>query len=259
MARVTATDQIPTARPAVAVTSRSKRLGLAPLPEVPSLSTRVYEAIKEAILSLTFPPGELLTIGRLADQLGASRTPVRDALLILEREGLVSIVPQRGAYVSPITPRDVEEIFELRIVLEGYACRVAAGRVTPEELARAEATLDAANAAFARGEKMRAADIGRPVHELVVRKVGNDRLMRSLNDLETHYARIRHFAVLIPDRFAASDRQHRAILAALKDGDADRSAEAMTDHLRSIRGEVLASLGAWTSQIGHGAASGPPT
>lgn len=227
---------------------------LAPLVETPLLGARVYGAIKDAILSLKILPGEMLTIGRLADQLGASRTPVRDALLILEREGLVTIVPQKGTYVSMISPQDVEEIFELRIVLEGYASRVSARRVTPDELRRAEAKLDEANVAFARGEKIRAADMGRPIHDLVVRKVGNERLVRGLNELETHYTRIRHLAALIPDRFESSDRQHRAILAALRDGDAERSAQAMTDHLSSIRDDVLANLGAWTSQIENGTA-----
>lgn len=228
---------------------------LAPLVETPLLGARVYEAIKEAILSLKIRPGEVLTIGRLADQLGASRTPVRDALLILEREGLVTIVPQKGTYVSMILPQDVHEIFELRIVLESYASRVAATRVTPDELDRAEATLQEANWAFAQGEKIQAADLGRPIHDLVVRKVGNDRLVRGLNELETHYTRIRHFAVLIPDRFARSDRQHHAILAALRDGDAERSGQAMTDHLCSIRDDVLANLGAWTTQIENGTAT----
>ncbi len=235
------------------LTHKRKNHELAPLVETPLLGARVYEAIKEAILSLKIRPGEVLTIGRLADQLGASRTPVRDALLILEREGLVSIVPQKGTYVSLISPRDVHEIFEMRIVLESYAARVAATRVTPDELDRAEAALQEANVTFARGEKIRAADLGRPIHDLVVHKVGNDRLVRGLNELETHYTRIRHFAVMIPDRFERSDQQHHAILTALRDGDAERSGHAMTDHLCSIRDDVLANLADWTTQIENGA------
>lgn len=217
------------------------------------LGTRVYEAIKEAILSLKFRPGEMLTIARLADQLGASRTPVREALLILERDGLVTIVPQRGTMVTMISPQDVHEIFEMRIVLESYASRVAAARVALDEIDRAEASLQEAKRAFAQGEKIRAADVGRLIHDLVVRKVGNERFLRGLNDLETHYTRIRHFAVMIPDRFERSDQQHRAILAALRDGDAERSGQAMTDHLNSIRDDVLANLGAWTTEIEYGA------
>ncbi len=225
---------------------------LEPLVETPLLGARVYEAIKEAILSLRIRPGEMLTIGRLATQLRASRTPVRDALLILEREGLVTIVPQKGAYVTMITPQDVHEIFEMRIVLEGYASRVAAASTTWEELDRAEVTLEEANLAFVQGEKIRAADLGRPIHDLVVRKVGNERLVRGLNELETHYTRIRHLAVMIPDRFERSDQQHHAILAALRNGDPDGSEQAMTDHLRSIRDEVLANLSARTTQIEEG-------
>ena len=231
---------------------KNKSHELEPRVETPLLGARVYEAIKEAILSLKIRPGEVLTIGRLASQLGASRTPVRDAFLILEREGLVTIVPQKGTYVAMISPQDVHDIFELRIVLESYASHVAATRVTPEELDRVEATLQEANWAFAQGEKIQAADMGRPVHDLVVRKVGNERLVRGLNDLETHYTRIRHFAVMIPNRFERSNQQHHAILAALREGDAERSGQAMTEHLSSIRDDVLANLGSWTIQIENG-------
>lgn len=225
---------------------------LAPLDGAPSLSERVYEAIKEAIQSLKLRPGGMLAIGNLADQLGVSRTPVREALLILEREGLVTIVPQKGAYVAAISARDVEEIMELRIVLEGYAARVAAARVTPEDLARIAEMLRESNRVFAQGQGGTAAEVGHELHELLVRKVGNERLVASLNDLDAHYSRLRHIAADIPSRFERSNRQHHEIFAALRDGDAERASLAMTTHLASVRDDLLASLGDWTARFEQG-------
>ena len=108
----------------------------------PSRSEQAYEAIKEAIQSLVFRPGEFLAIGNLADQLEISRTPVRDALIMLEHDGLVRMVPQKGVYVSEITVEDIRQMYELRIVLERYAIRVATGNLTQDELDSLEKDLE---------------------------------------------------------------------------------------------------------------------
>ena len=222
---------------------------LEPLDGAPSLSERVYGALKDAIQSLRFRPGEMLAIGNLADQLGVSRTPVRDALMILEREGLVTIIPQKGAYVSLISARDVEEIYELRIVLESYAARVATARITPEDLDLLTETLRTSAEVFEHGQGASAVELGHELHELLVSKVDNERLVASLNDLEVHYSRLRHIAADIPHRFERSNRQHHAILAALRDGDAERASQALTDHLTSVRDDILSSLGEWTARL----------
>jgi DNA-binding GntR family transcriptional regulator len=91
---------------------------------LPSLTEQTYEIIQTAVLSLELKPGERLSVQRLSEQLGVSRTPVKDALLRLEQDSLVSIVPQRGTFVSDITAEDVEEILELR----GCSCWLPKGR-----------------------------------------------------------------------------------------------------------------------------------
>ena len=106
-----------------------------------SLKDRAYAAIKEAILSLKLQPGTLLVETELARQLGISKTPVRDALQELEREGLVTRILFKGTYVTEVSARDAEEIFQLRAVLEGLAARLATPRLTPEDLARARQLL----------------------------------------------------------------------------------------------------------------------
>lgn len=218
---------------------------------VPDISNtrgmRVYRAIKKAILSLEIKPGEMLGIGTLAEQLGVSRTPVRDALLLLEREGLVTIKPQKGAIVSPISRRDVEEIFELRTVLESYAARVAAIRLTDEDLAQIEKTLEESKRKFEQGQEVAAADLGRHIHNVIIRRVDNERLTRSLSELEAQYTRIRHLAAVIPGRFVESHQQHYQILEALQARDAERAAQAMSEHFASVRASVVARVSEWTT------------
>lgn len=225
---------------------------LSPLHDTPSLSERAYEAIKEAILSLEIRPGEVLSIGQLAGQLGVSRTPVRDALLLLEKDGLVTLLPQKGARVSEISNRDIEETYELRVLLESYAAKVAAARLTPGDLEQMETVLQEAEQAFERGERVAAADLGRQIHDLLIEKVGNERLLAFLDDLETHYTRIRRFAPLIPGRFAKSHEQHKKILAALQNGDAEGAEQAMFNHLSSVRDDILANADLWTKYLGSG-------
>ena len=222
---------------------------LRPLLDAPSLSEQAYEAIKAAILSLDIRPGEVLGIGSLAEQLGVSRTPVRDALLLLEKDGLVTLLPQKGAYVSEISVGDIEEIYELRILLEGYAARVAAMRLKAYDLKHIEASLQDAEEAFQRGDRVLTADVGRRVHDLLVETVGNERLKTFLGELDTHYTRIRRFAVHIPGRFEKSHQEHMEILAALHSRDTERAERAMMAHLTSVRDDTLSYIGTLATNL----------
>lgn len=215
------------------------------LDDSPSLSDRAYVAIKKAIQSLEFRPGEILAIGRLADQLGVSRTPVRDALLLLEQEGMVTMLPQRGARVSSVSEQDIADIFELRIVLESYAARVATERLGSEELESLESVLQEAEKAFEDGDHLLAAEVGREIHELLISTVSNQRLRAVLDQLESNYARIRRFAALVPQRFKKSHQEHKAIVSALRQGDARQAELAMSHHMMSVRDDVLAHSELW--------------
>jgi GntR family transcriptional regulator, rspAB operon transcriptional repressor len=219
------------------------------------LSDRAYVSIKEAILTLKIKPGQLVAIGDLADQLRISRTPVRDALLRLEKEGLVSINPRKGAYATPISADDIEEIFELRIVLEGYAARVAVKHLTAQDQAQMRDLLNASEAAFLAGDERRAADLGRQMHDVMVRAVNNRRLESYLDNLDAHYTRLRRFAVTLPGRFQRSHEQHKAILAAVEHGDGETAGRIMEDHLASVRDDVRAHMDMWIPHL-EGAGNG---
>src|SRR5881628_3303257 len=109
---------------------------VANLQDHPSLQEKVYDHLKQAILAGEIQPGERLLETRLAESLGVSRIPVREAIRKLERDGLIVVYPRRGVYASPLGPRDVDEVYAIRAVLEGLAARLAAEHRTEQHLAR---------------------------------------------------------------------------------------------------------------------------
>lgn len=208
----------------------------------PSLTEQTYEIIQNAILSLELRPGDPISVQRLSEQLGVSRTPVKDALLRLEQDGLVSSIPQKGTYVSSITIEDVEEILELRILLESYAAGRAAELLSPDELAEAEAILERMKDSYAAEEYFESATIGNQFHELLLSKVKNCRLISFLRQLDIQYTRIRHYLAIQSKQHSKSIDQHYYVLAALKAGDAQQATAAMADHLSSVREDIVSSL-----------------
>ena len=199
-----------------------------------TLTERVYTTIKEAILDLKLQPGSPLVEDELARQLGTSKTPVRDALFTLERDGLVTKIPYKGTYVSEVSLRDATEIFELRAVLEGLAARLAADSFGPEEFAEADRLLDAADDARTRGDREAASQLGAQFHWLLLQQAENRRLKPILAKLEEQLRRLRRLSDLRQGRLEKSSREHRAILAALRTGDAYAVEDAMRNHLQSV-------------------------
>lgn len=199
-----------------------------------TLTERVYTTIKEAILDLKLEPGSPLVEDELARQLGTSKTPVRDALFTLERDGLVTKIPYKGTYVSEVSLKDATEIFELRAVLEGLAARLATATFGPDDFAEAERLLDAADAARLRGDREAASQCGAQFHWLLVQQAENRRLKPILAKLEEQLRRLRRLSDLRRGRLEKSAGEHRAILAALRAGDAYAVEDAMRHHLQSV-------------------------
>jgi DNA-binding GntR family transcriptional regulator len=199
-----------------------------------TLTERVYATIKAAILDLKLTPGSPLVEDELARQLGTSKTPVRDALLALERDGLVTKVPYKGTYVTDISLKDAKEIFELRAVLEGLAARLAIPSFTPKELKQAEEFLKAADEARARGDLDAASDFGAQFHRAIHLHADNRRLMPILENLEEQLARLRRMSDQVEGRLEKSSHEHRKVLAGLRNGDPAQAEQAMREHLDSV-------------------------
>lgn len=215
-----------------------------PFATQPSLASQVYEAIKKSILSLEVQPGTLLAIGDLAAQFQVSRTPVRDALLRLEKDELVTLIPHKGAKVTEITAKDVKEMFELHIALESYAVRAVVPHLTDEDIARFEQIIRALRNALDDQQYRLASDLGRKFHDAFIQKLGNRRLTAYLQDLDILYTRLRHLSALMPGRLEKSYQQHLAILQAIKNRDSELAAQNMAAHFSSISDDILHALSA---------------
>jgi DNA-binding GntR family transcriptional regulator len=199
-----------------------------------SLKDKAYAAIKEAILSLQLEPGKLLIEGELAEQLGVSKTPVRDALQQLEREGFVTRVLFKGTYVTDVTMRDMTEVFQLRAVLEGLAARLAAPHLSQQDLDEVDRALSSAEIALARGDLAECSRLGQTIHRTIIDKAGNERLALIIHNLDDHLSRFRILSDRIIGRLDKSVQEHRGIQAVLALREPAAAEQVMRDHLFSV-------------------------
>jgi DNA-binding GntR family transcriptional regulator len=167
----------------------------------------------------------------LAAEFNVSRLPVREALRMLRQEGLVSDRGARGAEVSSLSAKDVEDLFDVRQSLEVLACRLAAARATPEDLSGLEALLDAAELSLARGALMDAHRANSEFHDAITRIADNGFLKSALEPLQgrMHWL-FRHVSDL-PELI----EEHRALYAAIASGDPDRAAAQSASHIDKYR------------------------
>jgi DNA-binding GntR family transcriptional regulator len=199
-----------------------------------SLKDKAYKAIKSAIVSLKLKPGDPLVESDLAQQLGISKTPVRDALLELEREGFVTKVLFKGTYVTEITLKDVREVFQVRAVLEGLAARLAAPFFSAEDLEEAEKIITAAEATLAEGDIALCSEHGKRFHRLIINKADNQRLQTIILNLDDHLERFRLLSDQINGRLNKSLKEHKKILEALGRKNPLAAEEAARGHLFSV-------------------------
>ena len=205
-----------------------------------SLSDRAYYRIRELIVTLELAPGSVVDERALMERLGLGRTPIREALRTLARERLVEVFPRRGMIVSPIEVHDLGGLSEVRGALEVFAAGLAAERIaTADRGAVAEliAELDALA-----GDERRLIELDQRIHRHVYRCAHNPFVESTLNEYYTLTLRIWFLAL---DRVARLDHaleEHRALLAAIRDGDAEAARESMRRHVESFERAIRAVL-----------------
>jgi DNA-binding GntR family transcriptional regulator len=205
-----------------------------------SLSRVVSEQIRGRILDGSLKPGERLVEDRLSAELGVSRVPVREALRGLSVEGLVTLLPRRGATVVEITPETVAELVEVRALLEGLNARLAAQRHDPEIVAQLEDTLVRGNQAANAGTAEELAHLNAEFHERLAEASRNTVLsdvMRGLRE-RTSIA----FAINGRARAREDWQEHAGILAAVIAGDAELAALLATRHVHNAAAAFASSL-----------------
>jgi DNA-binding GntR family transcriptional regulator len=207
------------------------------LPRLPRsrASDSVFDVLRENILGRGFRPGDRLDVRALADQLGVSATPVKDAVTRLAAEGLVEIRPRSGTFVAELAAEAVAETFEIRRALECLAAEHVVERLTPDLLARFGSIVDALERPVS-SDRERAQHEQKNVelHTLLVEASGNRRLTELYRSLNAHLIVARIHSRRSPEeaRLDQERREHRAILAALEAGDATALVGALDRHIR---------------------------
>jgi DNA-binding GntR family transcriptional regulator len=203
------------------------------------LERRVYERLRDDIGAGLLRPGEQLVEARLATDLGVSKTPVREALIRLQRDGLVKIEPYRGASVLEPSPADVREILELRELLECHIARELASTRPADVLASLEATITRGRAALDRGDEAEIADSLTEFSDVFTAACANGRLTGVLKELRSVLLLIGSRSLHADGRGARSLDEHARILATLKKGDAEAAAAATAEHIASVERDTL--------------------
>ncbi|NLY89719.1 MAG: GntR family transcriptional regulator [Firmicutes bacterium] len=199
----------------------------------------VFEALREAIITGQLPPGERLMEIQLAEELGVSRTPVREAIRKLELEGLVAMVPRKGAYVSGISLKDLIEVFEIRSALEGLAAALAAERITDEELDELERHLVKAAEVIERSDLSGMVEIDTKFHSLLYRASRNERLAHTINNLREQIQRFRQTSLSYPGRMKIALDEHKAIVEAISARNPELARELAQEHVENAENSIM--------------------
>lgn len=203
-----------------------------------SAAGHIYEELFRQIIHGDLAANTLLSESDIAKQMASSRTPVREALLMLEGDGLVRRYPGRGCLVTEITLQDVDEIFELRLQLELLALRKAYAALTPELLRELEEQLERLDKDSS-PDDFYAAD--RRLHELLAQYCGNTRLQAFLDTLDSQIERLRYISARRPDRLRESRAEHLDIIRALTAQNLPLAEEMLARHIRNV-GESTKSV-----------------
>lgn len=202
----------------------------------------VFNTLRQAILYGKLQPGERLMEITLANRLGVSRTPVREAIRKLELEGLVIMIPRKGAQVAPITEKDLNDVLEIRLALEEFAMTSACARITDEQLAEISEALTAFEICMSSQDVSKLAQADEAFHELLYRATGNQRLIQIINNLREQIYRYRVEYLKDGKVRTSLAEEHRELYHALKERDAGRAIECMKHHIHKQKYGIVKSL-----------------
>lgn len=196
----------------------------------PSLAEQVVEAVQGGIRSGRLVPGELYSVYQLANDLGTSRSPVREALLRLAETGIVTFERNRGFRIQAPGPREIAEVFSVRLALEAPAARLAAVKVTPNDLARIEGIFQRLEAAAESGDELEFMHLDQLLHETVFDIAGNEYAKKIIDNIRSA-TRLVGASTTNDRTLIEICREHVPIINALRAHDADEAERAMTEHV----------------------------
>ena len=202
----------------------------------------VCDALRDAIVKGTLKPGERLMEIKLAEELGVSRTPVREAVRKLELEGYVIMIQRRGTYVANMSIRDINEIFEIRTALESLSNGLAAERITEEELEQLQRLLVTIGGYIKSGDMEKIVETDIEFHELLYKAARNNRLVGIISNLREQLTRFRTISMSFPGRIETTLEEHRAIVEAIAQGDVKAAKRAAERHMDQSEKTLLQAI-----------------
>lgn len=198
-----------------------------------SLRGRVYSKIRGDILEGRYKNNDELRELAIGEELGVSRTPVREAFRQLELEGLIRIVPNKGAYVTGITAKDVKDIYMIRSRLEGLAARWAVENITEEQMEEMEENIYLSEFHTSKGHTEQIAELDNRFHEILYEACNSKMLEHQLREYHEYVQRVRRKTLSQNNRSTASTEEHKKIMEAIKSGDKDIAENVANKHIQN--------------------------
>lgn len=202
----------------------------------------VFDTLREAIISGHLKPGERMMEVQLAEEMGVSRTPVREAIRKLELEGFAVMIPRKGAYVAGISLKDIADVFEIRAALEALAAGLAAERITDEELEKMERAFVSANNTVdgSNIDTLVKDDTG--FHNAIYQASRNTRLVQIINNLQEQIQRFRTASLAMPGRMKVAIDEHKKIVEAIAERNVGLAQSLALEHIENAENSILEAL-----------------
>lgn len=202
----------------------------------------VFNTLRQAILIGELKPGERLMEIHLADRLGVSRTPIREALHKLEQEGLVTVLPRRGAEVAQITEKSMNDVLEVRRALDTLCVELACDRITEEELAALGKACDSFEQCVRTGDSKRIAQADVALHDIIVQATGNQRLIQLVNNLSEQMYRYRFEYIKDSSQHQTLVEEHRIIYRSIAGKDKETATAAARTHIDNQEKAIMRQI-----------------
>ncbi len=208
-----------------------------------SLRGKVFIHLENNILNGTYKAGESLIETKLSEELGVSRTPIREAIRQLELEGLVQTIPNKGAVVTGISAKDIDDIYTIRLMIEGLAARWAAENITEEELKEMKDSLELEEFYTEKNDLEHILRLDTKFHEAIFRASKSRPLMNMLRNFHHYIQRARTYSLGKSGRAEEALTEHKAIYDAISGKDAKKAEELTIEHVKKaslnlLKGEV---------------------
>lgn len=219
-----------------------KRLIPVKLDNYKPLREIVFETLREAIINGTLEPKERMMEIQLAEEMGVSRTPVREAIRKLELEGFVVMIPRKGAYVASISIKDIADVFEIRSALESLAAGLAAERITEEEMEQLERHL-VRTIECSEGNDMPALiEADTEFHDTLYRASRNERLVQIVSNLREQIQRFRTTSLSTPGRLKFAMDEHKKLVEAISERNIELAQNLAREHIENAENSILNAM-----------------